>query len=402
MATPESVVIVGAGMAGANAAFTLRKLGYDGRVVLVGAEDSIAYERPPLSKDYLRGESPIEKAYVKPASDYDEQRIEFLRGRTAHALNVAEKRVDLDDGSSLPYGALVLSTGSEPRRLEVAGAELPNVRYLRTIADSDGIRAAAEKAESVAVVGGGWIGSEVAASLRQLGHSVTLVSRTARPLEKVLGTEIAEVYRQLHVERGTRIATGSVSSIDPGFVNLDDGTRLPADLVVVGVGAVPRTALAKNAGLKMRDRAVEVDELLATSAPDVYAIGDIASAWHPRLGRPVRIEHWDNAKQQGRAVAATILGQGRPYVRTPYFYSDQFDLGMEYRGFAPTWDEVVVRGDVAARSFDAFWLADGRVIAGMNANRWDDGDELLAIVEAGAVVDPVRLGDPNVKLAEAA
>jgi 3-phenylpropionate/trans-cinnamate dioxygenase ferredoxin reductase component len=391
VSAPGSVVIVGGGMAGANAAFTLRKLGYEGRVTIASAERELPYERPPLSKDYLRGETPLDKAYVRPAADYEAEGVELLRGRTAAAIDVRTRRVSLDDGSSIEYGALVLATGSEPRSAELSAIAPSAVHYLRTVADADRIKSAAKKAKSATIIGGGWIGTEVAASLRQLGLEVTLVSRTARPLERVLGPEIAAVYRQLHEEHGVRFVQGSAGD-----------TPVDGELVVVGVGATPRLELARQAGLRVRGGGVVVDEYLKTSAPDVYAIGDIANAWHPRLRRHVRVEHWDNAKRQGRAVAATILGQGEPYVRAPYFYSDQFDLGMEYRGFAPKWDEVVVRGDLAAREFDAFWLAKSRVIAAMNANRWDDAKELAALVDAGASVDPKRLADPSISLAEAA
>jgi 3-phenylpropionate/trans-cinnamate dioxygenase ferredoxin reductase component len=400
--TPDSVVVVGGGLAGANAALTLRKLGYDGRVVIVSAEDELPYERPPLSKDYLRGESPLEKAYVKPGTDYDDQAIELLRGRTATAIDVGGKRVELDAREHVDFGALVLATGSAPRPLEVPGADLPHVRYLRTVGDSDAIRAAASAADRVVVIGGGWIGSEVAASLRQLGHDVTMIIRTDRPLERVLGPEVADLYRQLHVENGVHLVTGNVAAVTADAVLLKGGERVRADLVVAGIGATPRIDLARAAGLELHHGAVSVDEFLRTSAPGVYAVGDIALAWHPRLRRHVRVEHWDNAKRQGRAVGATILGQGEPYERTPYFYSDQFDLGMEYRGFAPEWDKVVFRGDTGAREFDAFWLRNGKVVAAMNANRWDDGAELEALVESGNRVDIGRLADPSVKLAEAA
>ena len=387
----ESAVIVGGGMAGANAAFTLRKLGYQGRVVIVNSETELPYERPPLSKDYLRGESPLEKAYVRPAPDYDAENIELLAGRTATAIDVADHSVELDDGSSLTYGALVLATGSEPRTVDLRDVDPSAVHYLRTVADADRIRSAAREAKSATVIGGGWIGSEVAASLRQMGLDVTLLSRTRRPLERVLGPEIADVYRQLHEDNGVRIVQGDAGAAPLG-----------ADIVVAGVGATPRLELARRAGLRIRGGGLIVDEFLRTSVSDIYAIGDIASAWHRRLRRHIRVEHWDNAKRQGRAVAATIVGHGEPYERTPYFYSDQFDLGMEYRGFAPRWDQVVVRGDLTAREFDAFWLGDGKVIAAMNANRWDDAKELAAIVESGLPVDPHRLADQSISLEEAA
>jgi 3-phenylpropionate/trans-cinnamate dioxygenase ferredoxin reductase subunit len=388
---PESVIIVGGGMAGANAAFTLRKLGYEGRVAIVSTETELPYERPPLSKDYLRGESPLEKAYVRQAPDYDTENIELLAGTTATAIDIADHSLELNDGSRLPYRALVLATGSEPRTVDLPAVDPSAIHYLRTVADADSIKSAARAANSATVIGGGWIGSEVAASLRQMGLDVTLVSRTPRPLERVLGPEIADVYRQLHEENGVRILHGDAAD-----------APLNADVIVAGVGSTPRLELARRAGLRIRGGGLIVDEFLRTSAPDVYAIGDIASAWHPRLRRHIRVEHWDNAKRQGKAVAATIVDQGEPYERTPYFYSDQFDLGMEYRGFAPRWDQVVVRGDLRAREFDAFWLGDGKVIAAMNANRWDDAKELATIVESGRPVDPYRLADSSVSLEEAA
>jgi 3-phenylpropionate/trans-cinnamate dioxygenase ferredoxin reductase component len=280
------------------------------------------------------------------------------------------------------------------------------VHYLRTAADADALREAAAGATSIAVIGGGWIGSEVAASLRQLGHDVTLISNLPRPLERVLGPEVAEVYRGLHLEHGVKLVHGHVSGLEGdervAGVTLADGQRVEADLVVVGVGAVPRTKLALRAGLSTAEGGIAVDEFLRSSVPNIYAAGDVAAAWHPRFGRHLRVEHWDNAIHQGKAVAANILGANEPYVRTPYFYSDQFDLGMEYRGLAPQWGEVVIRGDLAAREFHAFWLADGRVIAAMNANLWDDAEGLQQLVESEGRVDRARLADPTVPLADAA
>jgi 3-phenylpropionate/trans-cinnamate dioxygenase ferredoxin reductase subunit len=403
---PESVVIAGGGLAGATAAFALRKRGFGGRVTVIGDEPLPPYERPPLSKTYLRGEEPIDKALVRPTSDYETEQIELMTGRRAVDVDPAGRRVILDDGSTLSYGALLLATGSEPRRLDVPGGDLDGVRYLRNVGDADAIRSAAMSSAKVVVVGGGWIGSEVAASLRQLGLEVTIVSNVARPLERVLGPEIADVYRAVHTEHGNRIVVGEVTAVEgderSAALRLADGRAIAADLVVVGIGAIPRLALAERAGLALADGGIEVDEFLATSAPGIYAAGDIAAAWHPRYGRRLRIEHWDNAIRQGRAAAANMLGAAEPYVRTPYFYSDQFDLGMEYRGHAPAWEQVVVRGDLGAREFLAFWLDGGRVVAAMNANVWDAGDELQRLVDAEAEVEPDRLADPDVPLAEAA
>ncbi len=405
MATPRSILIVGGGLAGATTAFALRKRGFAGRLAIVGEEDSPPYERPPLSKTYLRAESPLAEAYVRDEDAYPAQEIELLRGRRAVSLDPARRRVTLDDGMRREYGALVLATGAAPRQLEVPGRDLEGVRTLRTAADADAIRVAATGAGPIAVIGGGWIGSEVAASLSQLGHPVTMVMSRERPLEHVLGPDVAEAYRAIHLEHGNQLVRGRVTAlVGRGRiegVQLGDGQVVPADLVVVGIGATPRIELAAGAGLTIADDGIAVDEHLR-AAPGIYVVGDVAAAWHPRYGRRVRVEHWDNAIRQGRAVAATIMGGRAPYERVPYFYSDQFDLGMEYRGFAPRWDQVVVRGDLPGRAFLAFWLLAGHVVAAMNANRWDDADTLERMVAADRAVAPERLADAAAPLEDAA
>jgi 3-phenylpropionate/trans-cinnamate dioxygenase ferredoxin reductase subunit len=402
----DTVVIAGGGLAAANAAFALRKDGFAGRVVMVSEEGEPPYSRPPLSKEYLRGESAVDKAYVKPIAAYEAAGIELLRGRRAVTLNPAIRRLNLDDGTNLVYDALLIATGAASRRLQSAGASLAGVHYLRTVADSDAIRTAAQSASAIAVVGGGWVGSEVAASLRQLGRPVTLISNLPRPLERVLGPEVAEAYAALHRANGTQLVSGHVSALEGEGrvtgVRLADGRRLAADLVVVGVGAIPRLELARRGGLEMREGGIAADEYLRTAVPNIYVAGDVAAAWHPRYGRHLRVEHWDNAIRQGKAAAGNILGANQPYARTPYFYSDQFDLGMEYRGYAPQWGRVVIRGDLEARQFLAFWLSDGRVVAAMNANLWEAGKELSQLVESEARVDPELLGDPAAPLASAA
>jgi 3-phenylpropionate/trans-cinnamate dioxygenase ferredoxin reductase subunit len=313
---------------------------------------------------------------------------------------------NLDDGTNLTYDALLIATGAAPRHLGSTPVSLAGVHYLRSAQNADAIRTAAASAKRIAVIGGGWVGSEVAASLRQLGHEVTLISALPRPLEHVLGPEVAEVYRQLHAENGVRLVQGRVSFIQGTRsveeIRLSDGHGVSADLVVIGVGAVARLQLATRAGLETTEGGIAVDEYLRTSVPNIYAAGDVAAAWHPRFGRHLRVEHWDNAIQQGKTAAANILGANEPYARTPYFYSDQFDLGMEYRGFAPEWGRVVVRGDLAKREFLAFWLADNRIVAAMNANLWNDGAELQRLVESEDRVDLTRLADAGVPLAEAA
>lgn len=406
MKTLDSVVIVGGGLAGATAAFELRKRGFAGRVVLVSEEAEPPYERPPLSKEYLRGEKAIETAQVRPLGDYEQNGIDLLRGRRAVTLDPASRRLNLDDGTNLVYDALLIATGAAPRKLSSTQACLEGVHYLRDIGDADALREASRDARSIAVIGGGWVGSEVAASLRQTGGNLTLITNLPRPLERVLGPEVAEVYRAVHLEHGVQLAHGHVALIEGDrrvdAVRLSDGRRIAADVVVVAVGAAPRIKLATRGGLETSGGAITVDEYLRSSVPNVYAAGDVAAAWHPRFGRHLRVEHWDNAIRQGRRAAANILGANEPYTRTPYFYSDQFDLGMEYRGYAPEWGSVVVRGDVDARQFHAFWLADGRVSAAMNVNLWEDGHELRRMVESEDRVDPDRLADPAVPLAQAA
>jgi 3-phenylpropionate/trans-cinnamate dioxygenase ferredoxin reductase subunit len=406
MAAIDSVVIVGGGLAGATAAFALRDLGHAGRVVVVADEDELPYERPPLSKSFLRGESSLTDALVRPETDYDARGVELLRGHRAAALDPSNRELVLADGATISYDALLLATGAEPRRLMTTGASLGGVHVLRDVSDAIALREAAAGASRIAVIGGGWIGSEVAASLRQVGHDVTFVTSLARPLERVLGPEVGDVYRDLHLEHGVELLRGHVAQLTGDDrvdgMELVDGRRVAVDLVVVGVGAVPRTRLAQEAGLEMAVGGVAVDERLRTSAPNVFAAGDVAAAFHPRHGRHVRVEHWDNAIRQARTAAANILGADEMYERTPYFYSDQFDLGMEYRGLAPTWDRVVIRGDLDARHFHAFWVADGRVVAAMNANLWDDGRALRRLVDGGARVDPRRLADPSVPLEAAA
>lgn len=386
-----SIVIVGGGLAGASAAFELRDRGFDGRMRIVAEESTAPYERPPLSKSYLRGESSLETALVRAAAEYETRGIELLAGRRATALDPVARRLGLDDGRELAFDAALIATGAAPRPLAAPGADLAGVHALRTVGDADAIRAAAETAGSIVVIGGGWIGTEVAASLRELGRAVTLITTRPRPLEGIVGPEVAEAYRALHADHGTRLVRGRVTGLEGEGrvrrVRLADGTRIPADLVIVGIGVVPRVELAAASGLAIIGGGIAVDEHLRTAAPTVYAVGDVATAWSPRFGRHLRVEHWDNAIRQGRTAAANILGAGIAYDRIPYFYSDQFDLGMEYRGYAPAWDRVVVHGDVRAREFLAFWLAGGRVVAAMNANRWDAADALAELVEAGETFD---------------
>ncbi|HEX5265769.1 MAG TPA: FAD-dependent oxidoreductase, partial [Acidimicrobiales bacterium] len=350
---PSSVVIVGASLAGAKAAETLRKEGFDGGVVLVGEETFRPYERPPLSKDLLRGDVGPEKAYVHDESFYADNGIDLRLSCRVESIDVGARRVGLAGGEQVPYDSLLLATGAAPRRVSVPGADLAGVHYLRTLADSESLAAAVRSAGRVAVIGAGWIGSEVAASARQMGAEVSMIEAAPVPLVRVLGPELGAFYRDVHADHGVdlHVGVGLQELRGSGSVEevvLADGTVIAADVVVVGVGVTPRVELAEAAGLEL-DNGVVTDQFLAASVPGVYAAGDVASAWHPVLERRVRLEHWSSALNQGPVAARNILGRSTPYEKLPYFFSDQYDVGMEYTGLAMDWDEVVFRGDVGTR-----------------------------------------------------
>jgi 3-phenylpropionate/trans-cinnamate dioxygenase ferredoxin reductase component len=406
MTTDQTFLIAGGGLAGAKAAETLRAEGFDGRLVLVGAEQVRPYERPPLSKEYLRGEAGRDKVYVHDEGFYAEQDIELRLGRTAVSLNASAGELALDDGERLRYDRLLLATGAEPRTLPIPGGDLDGVLYLRSVEDSDALRARLDRGGSVVVVGAGWIGAEVAASARQRGLDVTVLDPLSVPLERVLGKEMGAVYRDVHADHGVQMLMGTGVEAFEGAgaverVRTSDGRELACDFVVVGVGVQPRTQLAAQAGLAVGD-GVLVDEHLQTSAPGVFAAGDVAGAEHPFYGERIRVEHWANALHQGPAAARNMLGHDEPYDRLPYFFSDQYDVGMEYSGFARHWDRVVVRGDLAAREFVAFWMAEDRVVAGMNVNVWDVADPIRRLIGERVAVDDRRLADPGVALEDLA
>ena len=396
----ETFVIVGASLAGASAAVALRKQGFAGRVVLIGEENEPPYERPSLSKGYLRGEEARDALLVRDEAFYRQKDIELWTGRRVTAVDREARTVLTDDGETVPYTRLLLATGADARRLAVPGADLPGVHYLRTLGDADALRAAVARAGRVVVVGGGWIGAEVTASIRQTGQDVTLVVPSSVPLQRVLGTEIGAVYSDLHAEHGVRIVTGTrveqiLGSASVEGVRTGDGMAISCDCVVVGIGTVPRTELASDAGLAV-DNGVTVDEYLEASQPGIYAAGDVAAARHPLFGSQLRIEHWDNAKRQGAAVAKSMLDRGEPYERIPYFYSDQYDVSMEYSGYAPSWDRVVCRGDVAGRQFIAFWLRDATVVAGMSANVDGTTKPIESLIRSRQRVHVGRLTDAAV------
>jgi 3-phenylpropionate/trans-cinnamate dioxygenase ferredoxin reductase subunit len=397
-------VIVGAGLAGAKAAEALREQGYDGTITLVGDEQHRPYERPPLSKDYLAGKAERDSVFVHGADWYDEHDVALRSGVTATAVERGAHRVDLSDGESLEYDKLLLATGATPRALP--GAE--GVLYLRRIEDSDRIREVLSTGGHLVVIGAGWIGMEVAAAARQAGLKVTVLETLELPLLRVLGPEIARVFATLHTDNGVDLRLGvKVEQILTGpdgkanGVRLADGTQIDADAVLVGIGAVPNTSLAEDAGLKV-DNGVVVDASLRTSDPDIFAAGDVANAAHPTMGRQIRVEHWANALNQPAIAAAGMLGGSKRYEELPYFYTDQYDLGMEYIGHGEGYDQVVVRGDLASREFIAFWLRDGRVIAGMNVNVWDVVDPIKALIRSGMRVDPDALANPDTPLDQVA
>ena len=389
-------VIIGAGLAGAKAAEALREKGFDGRIVLLGDEHDRPYERPPLSKDVLTGKAERESAFVHPESWYADHDIDLRLGTLVTAVDRAAHEVVLGDGSRVGYAKLLLATGAEPRTLP--GAE--NTLRLRRFGDTERLRHVLATGSRLAVVGAGWIGLEVAAAARQAGLDVTVLEALELPLLPVLGREAARVFADLHTAHGVDLRLGvRVAEAGPDRVRLTDGTRIDADAVLVGIGAVPNTTLAEAAGLVV-DNGVQVDAHLRSSDPDIFAAGDVANAYHPLLGRHLRVEHWANALNQPTVAAAGMLGADEVYDELPYFFTDQYDLGMEYLGHHDGYDRVVFRGDVPAREFIAFWLKGGKVVAGMNVNVWDVTDPIKDLIRSGGTVDVDRLGDPSVPLTE--
>ena len=410
MSDPRTFVIIGAGLAGAKAAEALRDEGFEGTVVLFGSEPDRPYERPPLSKGYLLGKAERDSVFVHPAAWYDEHHVDLRTDTTVRGIDRDAHEVITADGDRLHYDKLLLATGASPRRLPVPGADLRGVYYLRSVEDSDEIKAALRPDARVVVIGAGWIGLETAAAARAAGAEVTVLEQAELPLQHVLGSEIARVFAALHADHGVDLRGGvSVSELLPaagkadtvGAVRLADGTEIPADAVIVGVGITPTVDLAEAAGLDV-DNGVLVDEHLQSSDGDIVAAGDIANAEHPLLGRRIRVEHWANALNQPAVAARTMLGAAASYDRLPYFYTDQYDLGMEYLGYVSPDDDpdVVVRGDLDGREFIAFWLVDGRVVAGMNVNVWDVTDPIRALILSGRRVDPAALADPDVPLTD--
>jgi 3-phenylpropionate/trans-cinnamate dioxygenase ferredoxin reductase subunit len=403
-----NVVVVGAALAGARAVTALREEGHYGPITLVGAEPHLPYERPPLSKGYLMGKDPLESAFVHPEDWYAENDVTLRLSTRAAAIDRDAARVRLADGEELPYDRLLLATGAAPRPLSVSGADELRPHYLRTIEDSNRLKAAFTAGARVVVVGAGWIGLEAAAAARAAGAEVVVLEYAELPLLRVLGPEMGRVFADLHTDNGVdlrcgvRIASARAGD-EPGAGSLvlEDGTEVAGDVVLAGVGVAPDVELARAAALTVDDGVV-VDASLRTDDPAVFAAGDVANAFHPRYGRHLRVEHWANALNQPPVAAKAMLGKEASYERLPYFFSDQYDLGMEYTGWvAPgEYDRVVVRGDLAAREFIAFWTAEDRVLAGMNVNVWDVTGPIGDLIRSGRPVDAGKLADPDVPLDE--
>jgi 3-phenylpropionate/trans-cinnamate dioxygenase ferredoxin reductase subunit len=415
---PQAVVVVGAGPTAAAAAQTLRDEGFTGRVTLVGEDPERPYERPPLSKGFLQGAEERDTVFVHPAQWYADNDVHLVTGTRVESIDRDARRVLLASGEELAYDALLLATGSTPRRLTVPGADLEGVQYLRTLQDSQELRAALDRGPRVVVVGGGWIGLETAATARGRGLDVTLLEQGPLPLLRVLGPRVAQLFAALHRAHGVDVRTGvevlGIESQDGRHVSgvrvrqagggsVPVETVVPADLVIVGVGITPVAELAERAGLAV-DNGVVVDEHLRTADPAILAAGDVANAPHPVLGRRLRVEHQANAHRQGAVAARSILGHDAVDDRLPYFFTDQYDLGMEYVGYAEpaqeASDDVVLRGDPVSGEYIVFWLDEGRVAAGMNVNVWDVNDQIEALIMRGGVADRARLADPDIPLPE--
>ncbi|AIJ15983.1 FAD-dependent oxidoreductase [Streptomyces violaceoruber] len=411
----QTFVIVGGGLAGAKAAETLRTEGFTGRVILVCDERDHPYERPPLSKGYLLGKEERDSVFVHEPAWYARHDIELHLGQTVVAIDRAAKTVHYgDDGTHVSYDKLLIATGAEPRRLDVPGTGLAGVHHLRRLAHAErlkGVLATLGRDNGhLVIAGAGWIGLEVAAAAREYGAEVTVIEPAPTPLHGVLGPELGAVFAELHESRGVRFRFGvKLTEIvgQDGVVlaaRTDDGEEHPAHDVLAAIGAAPRTALAQAAGLEIADRAhgggIVVDDHLRTSDPDIFAAGDVASFHHALFDTSLRVEHWANALNGGPAAARAMLGRGLAHDRVPYFFTDQYDLGMEYSGWAPagSYDQVVIRGDAAKREFIAFWVKEGRVLAGMNVNVWDVTEPIQQLIRSKTRVDTEDLANPHVSL----
>ncbi len=399
---PETLVIVGAGLAGGKAASTLRQNAFDGRVVLIGAEQYPPYERPPLSKEYLRGESSFEQALLQPLDSYGEQDIKLRSEVRATRIDVQERTLELDSGEYVAYDKLLFATGVKNRHVPTPGLDLDGVHDLRTVADCDLIRKEISPGRKAVIVGMGFIGSEVAASLRLSGVEVTAIDRNKVPLRRVLGEEVGQVLEEIHRDHGTDLVFEDTVAAFEGSgrvegVTTKAGRRLACDFVVVALGVEPVAELLTGTGVKI-DNGVVVDEYCRTDIEGIYAAGDVANHYHPVFGRHIRVEHWQNALKHGEAAARSMLGAGEPYQEIPWFWSDQYEHNLQYAGFHRDWDDLVVRGSMESRSFVAFYRKDERVLAAVAVNRGRDLRRSMPLIRAQRRIDAARLRDPDVDL----
>ena len=403
-----SIVIAGGGLAAAKAAQTLRDEEFDGEIVLLGAEPERPYERPPLSKGYLLGKDSRDSVYVHPAEWYAEHGVDLRPGVTVTAIDRGTATVATSGPAGegeVSYDKLLLATGASPRRLTFPGSDADEVLYLRTVEDSDRLRSAFQRGPRVVVAGAGWIGLETTAAARSADCPVTVLEPQPSALHDQLGPELGAVFADLHEAHGVQFRFGERAvEFRPGMVITSSGAQIPADVLVVGIGAAPNDGLAARAGLEV-DNGVLTDAALRTSDENIFAAGDVANSFNPLLGRRVRVEHWANALNGGPAAARSMLGQPVSYDRVPYFYSDQYELGMECAGLPEPgrYDQVVYRGDPdpnSALEFVAFWLSRGTLIAGMNVNVWDVNDDIQSLIRSGRQLDPALLTNPDIPLAD--
>lgn len=395
-------VIVGASLTGGTAAATLRQDGFDGDVILVGAEPHPPYERPPLSKQYLRREVPFEKALVRPTGFYEAHAIDTRFGDAATHIDPAERKVELASGRSVRYDKLLIATGVRNRRPPIPGLNLENVFDLRSVDDADALRAEVVPGRKAAVIGMGFIGCEVAASLRQQGVEVVCIDPSPTPLFRVLGEKLGQVMSTIHRDHGVDMVFDDVVTRFEGSRRVErvitkGGRRVDCDFAVVGVGVEPVVNFLDASGVEI-DNGILVDEYCRTNVDDIYAAGDVANHYHPLFQKRMRVEHWQNAMQQGAAAARNMLGARKPYDPVHWFWSDQYDVNLQYAGFHREWDQVVVRGSLDARNFIAFYLNQQRIDAVVALNRGKDVRSAIPLVKGRAAVDPRQLADGGVDL----
>jgi len=398
----KRIVIVGAALCGGTAAATLRREGFDGHLTLIGAEQHLPYERPPLSKSFLRGETSFDDALVESAAFWPDKQVELRLGTKAIGVDTSGHTVELEGGERVPFDQLLIATGARNRRFPIPGLDLSGVYDLRTVEDAERIRAEVMPGRNVVIAGMGFIGSEVAASLRQKGLSVTVIDGNVAPLARVLGEQVGGVLEGIHRDKGVQVHFQDRVASFEGTHRVErvvtaGGLKLDCDFVVTGLGVEPITDFLEGSGIDLDD-GVLVDEWCKTSVEGIFAAGDVANHINLLFGRRVRVEHWQNAIKHGRAAALSMLGKGSPYRDVYWFWSDQYEVNLQYAGYHTEWDELVVRGSLEDRSFLAFYVKDGRILATVGIGRGDDVQRCMSLIEAGAQVDPDKLSDEAVDL----